>query len=159
MASSLALFGCTQTLNLDAVRAAVEEGLELQLGVPIVAVTCPEGREVKADDSFDCTAAGEHEGQVVVKVTQANDHSNVKWEIVRSSGYLNLNELAEQITQDIEERTNTGVTVICGGHYREAVRDATFECTVTDLEGTALPVIVTVVDTQGTLDWRVASRQ
>lgn len=149
----------SQTLNLDGVKTAVEEGLESQLGVPIASVTCPESREAKAGDSFECTAAGEHEGQVIVKVTQTDDQGNINWEVAKSTGYLDLTALIQQITSGIEEQAGVDVTVTCDGKYREARPGASFECTATDPDGKAHAVAVTMTDAEGNVDWKIVTEE
>jgi len=158
-ACTLTLVGCTQTLNLDGVKTAVEEGLEAQLEVPIATVTCPDSREAKAGDSFECTAAGEHGARVTVKVTQKDDQGNIDWEVVTSTGYLDMAALVQQITQGIQQQTGVAVTVTCDGTYREAVPDGTFECTATDADGMAHQVAVTMTDTQGNVDWHIVTQE
>jgi len=158
-ACTLTVVGCTQTLNLDGVKTAIEEGIEAQLEVPIVTVTCPESREAKAGDSFECTADGEHGARVTVTVTQKDDQGNIDWEVATSTGYLDMAALVQQITDGIQQQTGVAVSVTCDGKYREAVPDGTFECTATDADDMAHRVAVTMTDTEGNVDWHIVTQE
>ncbi len=148
--------GCSRTLNLEAVRTAIEDGLEKQLGFAIATVKCPESRQALVGDTFECTADGEKGAKVTVKVTQEDDQGNVEWEVVTSEGLLDITALVQQIRQGVSEQASVEVSVNCGPQkFREAVPNESFDCLATDPDRAIHTVAVTMTDAQGNVNWRV----
>jgi len=70
----------TSTLNVDEAEAQIEKGLQQQLNLPTVDVSCPDEVEIKAQSTFDCPVkAGNDTG--TVEVTQKDDQGNISWKL------------------------------------------------------------------------------
>jgi hypothetical protein len=153
VAALIGMVACSQTLNIDGVKSAISTGVASQLGLTVASVTCPDTREVKANDTFECTAAPQGGGRLVVKVTQKDDQGNVNWEVVKTEGLLNLASLETQIKTGLKEQAGLDVTVACGGKYRATEPGKSFECTATDGQGTKSQVSVAMKDAEGNVSW------
>jgi hypothetical protein len=151
-----ALFGmvaCSQTLKMDTVKSAVSSGVTTQVGLTVASVTCPDTREVKANDTFECTVAPQGGGRLTVKVTQKDDQGNVNWEVVKTEGLLDLAALETQIKTGLKEQAAIDATVSCGGKFRATEPGKSFECTATDAQGAKAQVAVTMKDAEGNVSW------
>ena len=157
--TGLALSACTSKLSIDGVKKAISEGINTQLALPIASVTCPESREIKANDTFECTATPAMGGKLTVKVTQKDDKGNIAWEVAKSEGLLDLVALETVIKNGLKEQSETEATVSCGGKFRAAEAGKTFECTATDPEGAKHQVAVTIKDAAGNVSYEVVQPQ
>jgi len=155
VAALIGTLACSKTLNIDGVKSAISSGVASQLGLTIASVTCPDTREAKTDDTFDCTAAPQGGGRLVVKVTQKDDQGNVNWEVVKTEGLLDLASLETQIKTGLKEQAGLDVTVACGGKYRATEPGKSFECTATDGQNAKTQVSVSVKDIEGNVSWSV----
>lgn len=77
----LLLGACSKVLDMDKVESGIEDGLNEQLGVD-ADVDCPDEREAKRGDTFQCkvSAGGD---TATVRVEQKDDEGNVNWELVQ----------------------------------------------------------------------------
>ncbi|MFA5910181.1 MAG: DUF4333 domain-containing protein [Vicinamibacterales bacterium] len=148
-----ALAACTRTLNMDAAKTAIRTGLAEQTGIAISAVTCPETRDIKAGDSFQCTATAETGGDLAVTVTQKDDAGNITWTLASSANLIDLAALETEIKTGLKAQLAVDAQVSCGGgKYRVAVPTKTFECTAKSGDSQA-PIIVTMKDDKGNISW------
>jgi hypothetical protein len=153
VAALMGVVACSQTLNIDSVKSAVSSGVTSQVGLTIASVTCPDTREVKANDTFECIVAPQGGGRLTVKVTQKDDKGNVNWEVVKTEGLLDLAGLETQIKTGLKEQAGIDATVACGGKFRATEPGKSFECTATDAQGAKVQVSVAMKDAEGNVSW------
>jgi hypothetical protein len=147
---------CGTTIDMSTVSKAVSDGLMAQLSLPIASVVCPaEARSAKAGDTFECVATPKDGGKLTVKVTQADDKGNVKWEVVKSEGLVNVQVFEEPITKGLKEQASVDATVSCGGKYRVAKAGDTFECQAKIVDKADATIVVTLKDAEGNFSWAV----
>ena len=157
LAASLALVaGCTRTINMGAVREAVKDGLAKQLGVNVASVSCPDSREAKAGDVFECTATTGGGGKFTISVRQGDDKGNVNWEVAKSEGILDLRKLETAIQSGLKQQTGLDATVDCGGRYRDTEVGQSFDCKARAGNETGT-VAVTMTDREGNVNWKLAA--
>jgi hypothetical protein len=149
----LALAGCTKMINMDAAKTAVSAGLTEKLGMAITAVTCPDSRAMKAGDVFNCTAAVQTGGQLVIRVTQKDDAGNIAWELVNGDTLIDLALLESSIKGSLKDQKGIDATIACGGKYRVAEPGKTFQCAASDNSGNKATVTITMKDDKGHIDW------
>ena len=151
-AAASMLAACQSSLDMTKAEALIKTGLAEQLQMPIASVSCPDERALKSGDVFDCTATAETGGDLTVKVTQADDTGNIKWELTNGDEVLLLSVLEENIGAGLAEQVDVDATVDCGGKMRVSVPGQTFECTAA--VGTVVrTVVVTIDDKQGNVSW------
>lgn len=152
LGTALAAAGCTQTLDMEKARVAIDTGIEEQLGLKVSGVTCPETRETKANDTFDCTAAIEGGGEVAVTVSQKDDAGNIEWK-ANPKNLIDLAALENQVKEGLKAQIGVDAAVTCGGDkFRVSLAGKTFECTARAGDSQA-PIIVTMKDDAGNVDW------
>lgn len=156
LGASVALTGCTRRLDMDKLKTVLKDGFASQTGLQVKEVSCPESRDIKAGDSFDCKATTPGGASATLKVTQSDDQGNVKWELSASEGVLDLTKLAGTIQAGLKEQTGVEAQVDCGGKFREAEAGKSFDCKATDAGGAAHTVTITVKDKAGNVDWKLA---
>lgn len=157
-ASTIAVLGlaaCTSSLNMEAIKTAISEGLKTQMGLTVASVTCPESREVKAADTFECTATPTVGGRLILKVTQKDDTGNIAWELGKIEGLIDLVSLEGVIKNGVKEQDGLDVTVACGGKFRATEPGNSFECTASDAEGNKWRVEVLMKDAEGNVSYKV----
>jgi hypothetical protein len=151
-ALALVTAGCSTMLDMEKVKESIGSGITQQLGMTVSSVTCPETREGKANDVFECTAAIQTGGALKVKVTQKDDGGNIGWELVDSQTLVDLVALERQVKDGLKEQAAVDAEVSCGGKYRVAVPGQTFECAAKTADA-EVPIIVTMKDDQGNVSW------
>ena len=152
--AALGAAACTSMLDIDGVKKAIAEGVNAQLGLTIASVTCPDTREMKANDTFECTATPSIGGKLTVQVSQKDDKGNITWAVSKSEGLLDLVALETLITNGLKEG-GTEATISCGGKYRAAEAGKSFECTATAAEGEKAQVAVTIKDAAGNVSFEL----
>lgn len=68
-------------LDMDALEAEIQTGIESQTGAGVVDVECPDSRPMEAGDTFTCDAELETGEVATVGVTQDDDQGNVSWSL------------------------------------------------------------------------------
>jgi hypothetical protein len=154
LAAVFALAGCTQNLNMEAVKKSISDGLASQLGLQVASLECPPNRPVKAGDAFECVATPNGGGRLTVKVSQKDDASNVSWEVVKTEGLLDLGKVEGSIRTSLKEQAKVEATVACGGRWKPAKAGDTFECQAKTADGQAVPIVVSVADNDGNINWK-----
>lgn len=147
--------GCTKTLDMPKAQAAISEGLTQQLGVTVAKVTCPESREMKAADAFECTADIDGGAKLTVQVTQKDGEGNIDWKVSKTEGMIDLVAVETSVVNGLKEQAGVGATVTCGGKYRSAQPGKTFECRAKIGEDQTT-IIVTMKDLEGNISWETA---
>jgi len=143
-------------LDMDAVVKSIREGLAEQLAVSVQKVDCPEAREMKAGDVFDCSARVEDVGRLTVAVTQKDGHGNVTWKVTKTAGLLDLAHLEQEIREGLAAHSQGAeVKVSCGGLYRGIQVGKTFECRAEDSTGEKVRIKVLIEDADGNVHWSV----
>ena len=143
-------------LDMDAVVKSIREGLAEQLAVSVQKVDCPETRETKAGDAFDCTARVEDVGRLTVAVTQKDVNGNIAWKVTKTAGLLDLAHLEEQIREGLTAHSEGAeVKVSCGGLYRGIEVGRIFECRAEDSAGEKVRIKVLIEDADGNVHWSV----
>jgi Domain of unknown function (DUF4333) len=147
--------GCTRSLDMDGVGQAIRSGIKEQLGLTVAELSCPESREMKAEDAFECTATTQGGARIQVSVTQNDDEGNVSWETAGSQGLLDLGQLEAQIRSGLLDQVGVEAQVDCGGRFSDTPAGESFVCTATDGQGKTAEVRVTVRDAEGNVDWKI----
>lgn len=144
--------GCKR-LNLRKLEELVSSSIQEKTGVAVTSVTCPEERDLKADDEFECTLVVEGNRTFRVNVKQTDDDGNVSWSVPQ---ILDPTVLAETLAAKVRERAEGGeVEVDCGTRSILADKGATFTCAVRPAEGPELSFTATVTDDDVSLSWDV----
>ena len=113
---------------MKVIEASVTSGIESQMSLPVASVACPsETKTAKAGDTFECIVTPKDGGKATVKVTQSDDKGNVKWEVVKLDGLLDLSLAEQSIVKGLKEQTGVEATVNCGGKLRAAKAGGTFD--------------------------------
>jgi hypothetical protein len=155
-ALSLTPLAGADELDMDAVVKSIREGLAEQLAVSVQKVDCPEARQTKAGDVFDCAARVEDVGRLTVAVTQKDDDGNVAWKVTKTAGLLDLAHLEGEIREGLAAHSEGAeVKVACGGHYRGIQVGKTFECHAEDSTGEKVRIKVLIEDAEGNVHWSV----
>ncbi len=68
-------------LDMDALEAEIQTGIESQTGSSVVDVECPDSRPIEAGDTFTCDAELDTGEVATVGVTQDDDQGNVSWSV------------------------------------------------------------------------------
>jgi hypothetical protein len=147
---------CSTTIDMSAVSTSVSDGLNAQLSLPIASVACPtEARSAKAGDTFECIATPKDGGKLTIKVTQDDDKGNIKWEVAKTEGLIDLKIAENSITSGLKEQAGVDATVSCGGKYRAAKAGETFECQAKSPDKGDATIVVTMTNATGDISWAV----
>jgi hypothetical protein len=153
---AIGLAACSTSIDMNAVSKAVSDGITSQLSLQVASVACPtESRPGKAGDTFECVATPKDGGKLTVKVTQEDDKGNVKWEVTKSEGLIDLKIVEENITKGLKEQASVDATVSCGGKYRAAKAGEAFECQAKSQDKGDATILVTMTDGTGNISWAV----
>lgn len=155
LAAALLATACTRNLDATSVETAVADGILAQLGLEVSEVVCPEAVEMKAGNSFECTARTAGGAEIRVAVDQNDDQGNIEWETAGTTGLLDLEALENQIRTGLQEQAGVETVVDCGDGLSDTPAGGTLECTATDPDGVGHTVDVTVRDSEGNVDWSV----
>jgi hypothetical protein len=154
-AALVALAACTPpTLDMDAVKKAISEGVDAQLSLPIESVSCPPPRPVKAGDSFECIATPRGGGRLTVTVTQDDAKSKVSWKVAKTEGLLDLQKVEASIVAGLREQAKVEATAACGGRWKAAKAGDSFECEAKASGGQTATIVVSVADGNGNISWK-----
>lgn len=151
----LGLAACTSSLDMAAIKTAITDGLKTQLGLEVASVTCPDSRQIKAADTFECIATPKLGGRLTMKVTQKDDEGNIGWELGKIEGLIDLAILEGVIKDGVKEQDGLDVTVSCGGKFRATEPGKSFECTASDAEQNKWQVEVLMKDPEGNVSYKV----
>ncbi len=151
------LAGCGTTIDMAAVSKSVSEGIASQLSLTVASTTCPtETRTAKAGDTFECVVIPKEGGKLTVKVTENDDKGNVKWEVVKTEGLIDLSLVEQSVVKGLKEQANVDATVSCGGgKFRGIQVGGTFTCQAKSPASGDATIEVTMTDAQGGINWAV----
>ena len=82
---AVATAACTKTLDTDGLEGQLKRQIEEQTDSTITSVDCPADVEVKAGETFECTAEEESGTTFTLTVTQEDDEGRVLWEVTDAS--------------------------------------------------------------------------
>jgi hypothetical protein len=71
----------SSNLNTDKLETEVKNGIENQLDLTGITVTCPDDVKIEKDNNFTCTAEDDQGTSRTVNVTQDDDEGNISWEL------------------------------------------------------------------------------
>lgn len=146
----LVVSGCTQRIDMELVRGQVAESVEQQFGLEVAGVECPEVREARVDDVFECTATTAGGATVTFEVLQLrNGEASIQGGVTR--GLLRRDRLAADIRAGLLAQ-GLDADVDCGPGYSDTAPGESFECEARGAERTAT-VVVTVQDRDGRVGW------
>ena len=150
LVSVLALAGCgPHELDMQKVKDLISNMIKTQVGATVKAVTCPDKREIKAGDSFECQAEIEY-GKVPVTVTQKDAAGSINAEL--KYVILPAADVEKGIAANIKQNSGIDAKVDCGPRYRPSTPNDTFDCTA-KAGAESLTVKVTVKDAKGNITW------
>lgn len=148
--------GCGTTLDMTAINKSVSEGIASQLSLPVASTTCPtEAPPVKAGGTFECVVVPKAGGRLTVKVTQSDDKGNVKWEVVKTEGLIDLRLVEQSVVKGLKEQANVvDATVSCGeGKFRGIQVGGTFTCQAKSPAKGDATIVVTMTTADGGISW------
>ena len=155
MTCTAALVGCSQTMDPRSIAPSIVEGVQKQAQITLASVDCPtEARPLKANDTFECVGNIQGGGTAVIHVTQTDETGNVTWKLGKISGLLDLGKVEESIVTGLKSQADVDARVTCGGKWKSAKQGDAFECEATAPDGTAVPIVVTVADNDGNIEWK-----
>jgi hypothetical protein len=156
----LALAACTKILSEESAQKLIASWLNDQIGIPVSSVSCPKDRVMKANDTFECTAAAKSGGELKVKVTQKDDQGNIAAELSSTDSLMDIARLEKLIAEWLKAKVDFEATVTCGGgKVRVSVKNGTFVCTAKGSKGDEAPVTVTMNDDQGAFSLTLNERK
>ncbi len=153
-AAALAASCSAPSLDMDAVKKAIADGVAAQLSLPVETVACPPPRPVKAGDVFECVATPKGGGRLTVTVTQDDAKSNVSWKVTKTEGLLDLQKVEASIVTGLREQAQVEATASCGGRWKPARAGDTFECEAKTAAGQTAAIVVSVTDGEGNISWK-----
>lgn len=151
LTAAAALAACTRHLDMPKSEEAIKTGIAQKLLLPLASVKCPERREKKAGDVFDCKAIAASGGELLVRVTQTSAKGDLSWELPRGQMILVSAAVEKYVEKGLAARS-IDATVDCGGKSRLPVAGKTFECTAKTTSG-AQQIVVTMNDDKGDVSW------
>jgi hypothetical protein len=155
LAALLVPTGCKR-LDLRKLEDLVRSEMKVKTGVEVTSVTCPEKRDLKAGDEFQCDLVMAGNRMFTVNVKQSDDDGNVEWNVPRVVAPTVIsNAIAAQAKEKMGPEAE-GVTVDCGSLYILGDKGSTFPCTVHPPSGGELAITVTMTDDEGSFSWKSA---
>jgi hypothetical protein len=151
LAGLLGMTGCKR-LDLRKLEGLVRTEVETKTGTTVTSVTCPEKRDIKQGDEFQCTmVAG---GMTfTVNVKQIDDEGNVEWSV---RGITDPAAVAGFLQTQAAEKLEAAVVVDCGTTAILMGKGATFTCKIRpEAGGDELPMVVTITDDEGSMHWEI----
>jgi hypothetical protein len=145
--------GCTRRLDMEALGEAVSESVGEQFGLEVVGVECPESREAKPGDVFECLVTTAGGATIAMEILQLED-GEVTWSSRETVGLLDREKLAVDIRAGLLAQTGMEAEVDCGSGFGDTAPGDSFECHARATDRTAT-VIVTVQDREGRVGWSV----
>jgi hypothetical protein len=153
--------GCSRTLNMRQVEAAIQQDIEGRGGIPVKSVECPRKMPIAVGEVFQCQGELAPAGEFTVTVEQQDEYGNVAWDIPSSKGLLNVTKLETLFQEQLGAETESPPVVNCGSVYRVNVPGDSFECKVlnaTTKTQARIEAILVKVDPQGNVSWQQVRR-
>ena len=143
--------GCTPTLDMKKIEKKIEEMIEEQTSAKVDEVECPEKREIKDGDEFDCDIEfkGGGDGKVTVDQKGGGDVNMTLEPIVVKS------KLEKEIEKGLKKQGSSKADVKCkGDEVRHFDEGDELTCKVETSEGEK-KATVEFLDDEGKMKWRV----
>src|SRR3954470_4565415 len=118
VASVVGLAACSHELDMEKVKGMISNMIQTQVGAAVKTVSCPDKREMKAGDTFECQAEIDH-GKVPVTVTQKDGSGNISAELKQL--ILPAKDLEKAVAANLKEQLGVDATVDCGPRFRPSV--------------------------------------
>jgi hypothetical protein len=74
--------------------------------------------------------------------------------VARTNGLLDLAKVEASIVAGLRTQAHVDAQVTCGGKWKAAGEGDGFDCQGTAADGTAIPIGVTVIDSNGNVSWQ-----
>jgi hypothetical protein len=142
--------GCTQRIDMEVLREQVRESVEERFGLEVAEVECPETRDARADDVFECVATTSGGATVAFEVVQL-EAGEVSISSGSTRGLLQRERLAADIRAGLLAQ-GLDAEVDCGPGFSDTAPGESFECLARGAED-SVTVIVTVQDRDGRVGW------
>jgi len=149
-ATALTATACTRFVDMDKVREDVGQGVAERFGLEVAGVECPETRESKADDHFECVATTTGGATITARVFQLQD-GEVTWSFGETRGLVDRERLAADIRAGLLAQ-GFDARVDCGEGFGDTAPGESFRCDARGDERRAT-VVVTVQDREGRVGW------
>ncbi|MEM1032368.1 MAG: DUF4333 domain-containing protein [Myxococcota bacterium] len=141
--------GCKQKLDMQKIESRVEKMIEDQTEARVDKVRCPEKREVKKDDEFECDVDFKGGGEAEVQIEQDGEGGvEMKLEPI-----VVMRKLAGKIEDSLADKGLKGEVSCEGDDVRHAEEGDAFECDVATPEGKKVVVIDILDDDKW--KWRI----
>jgi hypothetical protein len=155
------LTACSNNLEVGALETSIKTELEKQGGIIVQAVACPKDLPKAENTFFQCKGTLLPQGEFVVAVEQEDEAGKLKWEVLNSSGLLNLPRLEKRLQKEVGTEIGAEPTIKCSTgtrQYRSTKPGDSFECKVTNGKLTSpqgqIDKLVIKVDAQGNVNWQ-----
>jgi hypothetical protein len=149
--AGLAFTACTRVLDMEALQGAVGDSVGERFGLEVAGVECPESREAKPHDVFECLVTTAGGATIAVQVLQL-EGGEVTLSSGETRGLLDREKLAADIRAGLLAQTGMDALVDCGSGFGDTAPGESFECEARGREQTAT-VVVTVQDRDGRVGW------
>jgi hypothetical protein len=153
LTAAITLVGCKPMVSTGVIVDSIRTEM-LKQKLAVASIDCPEQREAKAGDTFECTATPQIGGKVYVQVTQTNDTGLMDWKVTRSEGLFDLDKAEAVIVAGVLEK-GVEVAVDCGTGWVIADVGQTLECSVSTAAGEKRTAVITIDAADGSMSWRV----
>lgn len=97
-------------------------------GVALQAVTCPQGIQPRAGETFECIGKMDNGYTFAISVQQQDEQGNVSWEIPHAKGLVNLTKLEALMQKTLASEIKSSPAVSCNGIYKAVTPGESFEC-------------------------------
>jgi hypothetical protein len=153
LAAVTGLAGCGPGhLDMEKVKSTARDAIVKQIGANVKAIKCPEQRELKAGDTFECQVDIDH-GTTPVLVTQKDAEGNIQ--ITTPKKILAVGDMEKLMAAYLKQNGNLDANIDCGPKFRPSVPKETFDCTA-KFEGTTVGIFnVAVKDDQGNFSYEL----
>ena len=149
----LAAAACTRLVDMDALCEEVADSVGERFELEVAGVECPESRELRADDAFECVVTTGGGATIVVDILQLED-SEFSFSYPETHGLLFRERLAADIQAGLLAQ-GLHAQVDCGSGYDDTAPGESFECEAQGAQQ-SVTVVVTVQDREGRVGWSLA---
>lgn len=114
------------TLDIGKLEQSITDKITA-VDVPVKSVECPENREVKAGDAFECTAITGNDVRVSIAVTQKDDTGNIGFEVGKQ--VFSSEKVVPVIEQNFSDNGRSVIAVACPKGVAVADGNGVLDCT------------------------------
>jgi len=138
---------------MEALQGAVVESVTERFGLEVAEVDCPDSREEKPDDVFECVVTTGGGATIAMQVIQL-DGGEISLSSGETRGLLDREKLAAEIRAGLLAQ-GMDTLVDCGSGFGDTAPGKSFECEARGSDRTTT-VVVTVQDRDGRVGWSLA---